>query len=105
MNRVFFDGTGGIIQDVSGKKTPQQIKEQYRFPFLPKMVEINENFEWAKWNNGNPIKYNFKEENAQIKAQTDQEYYNNVIKPKEDIAKSILKLDDVQWKNLKEALK
>ena len=99
MRRIFYNQDKNLqIDDVSGLKTKGEILEQYNLLDCQE-IEIDELQETVRIIDGKLTKYNYKEENAKLKIEKEEE-----VKNKKNIIKQKLNLSDEELKMLKEVL-
>lgn len=98
--KAFYDNvTGKHIIDVSGNKPAEQIKNEFGLSNVTE-ISYDENNETTRIENGTLIKFNYKEENAKIKAEKDKEEKN-----KKDSVRAKLNLTEKDWQDLQDAIR
>lgn len=100
MQKVYYNPTSGKqIVDISGNKTMDKIKQEFGQADY-QVIEIDENTEGVKVEDGKLKKYNYKEENEKIRQDKEKQ-----IKLKEDKIKEKLGLSNSELQDLKEILR
>ena len=98
---IFYHSDGSMITDVSGKKTKEQIANEFSWDLDSiQHMEIDASFESTKVVDGSIVKYNFIEANEQIAADVKEKKETKIAN-----VKNKLDLSEEDWEDLKEALK
>lgn len=97
---IFYSG-GSMITDVSGKKTKEQIANEFSWDLDSiQHIEVDASLESTKVVDGSIVKYNFIEANEQIAADVKEKRDTKIASVKDK-----LDLSEEDWNNLREALK
>ena len=98
---IFYYSDGSMITDVSGKKTKEQIANEFSWDIDSiQHIEIDASLEAVKVVDGSIVKYNFIEANEQIAADVKEKKETKIASVKDK-----LDLSEEDWNNLREALK
>ena len=98
---IFYYSDGSMITDVSGKKTKEQIANEFSWDLDSiQHIEVDASLESTKVVDGSIVKYNFIEANEQIAADVKEKSDTKIASVKDK-----LDLSEEDWNNLREALK
>ena len=90
-----------MITDVSGKKTKEQIANEFSWDLNSiQHIEIDASIEAVKVVDNTIVKYNFIEANKQIAVEVEEKKEAKISNVKDKLS-----LSDEDWEDLKEALK
>jgi hypothetical protein len=96
-----FYSNGSMITDVSGKKTKEQIANEFSWDLNSiQHIEIDASIEATRVVDGSIVKFNHIEENEQIAADIKEKRDTKIANVKDKLS-----LSDEDWDNLKEALR
>ena len=99
-HNIFYSG-GSMITDVSGKKTKEQIANEFSWDLNSiQHIEIDASIEAVKVVDNTIVKYNFIEANKQIAVEVEEKKEAKISNVKDKLS-----LSDEDWEDLKEALK
>jgi uncharacterized protein (UPF0179 family) len=99
-HNIFYSG-GSMITDVSGKKTKEQIANEFSWDLNSiQHIEVDASLESTKVVDGSIVKYNFIEANEQIAVEVEEKKEAKIANVKDKLS-----LSDEDWEDLKEALK
>jgi len=100
-HNIFYYSDGSMITDVSGKKTKEQIANEFSWDLNSiQHMEIDASIEAVKVVDDTIVKYNFIEANEQIAADVKEKKETKIAN-----VKNKLDLSEEDWEDLKEALK
>jgi len=98
---IFYYSDGSMITDVSGKKTKEQIANEFSLALDSiQHIEVDSSSESGKIVDGTLVKYNYIEENEKIASDIKKNKESKIASVKDKLS-----LSEEDWNNLKEALK
>ena len=100
-HNIFYAPDGSMITDVSGKKTKEQIANEFSWDLDSiQHIEIDASIEAVKIVDDTIVKYNFIEANEQIAVEVEEKKEAKIANVKDKLS-----LSNEDWEDLKEALK